>query len=121
MSDKSLSKKYLSKESLMQLIIHKNDSATCSKENEKNHASKVWSRFTTIFVHKILKNHVMCNYCMSLIVYKHSTGTGGMQKRIECCLNKSLSTDERDEKKLLHILIKQKTSQAMFLRKLKIN
>ena len=50
----------------------------------------------------------MCNYCTSLIVYKHSTGTGGMQKHIECCLNKSLSTDERDEKKITSYFNKTK-------------
>ena len=83
---------------------------------------KVWSHFSTIFVHKIKQNYVMCNYCTSLIAYKHSTGTDGMPKQIECCLNKSLSTRWTWwKKKWLHILVKQKASQTMFLHKLKIN
>ena len=77
MIDKDSSKKYLSKECSIHLIIHKNNSVTFSRENEKNHTSKVWSHFSTIFVHKIKQKYVMCNYCMSLIVYKHSTSTGG--------------------------------------------
>jgi hypothetical protein len=34
--------------------------------------------FSTIFVHNIKENYVLCDLCVSLIAYKHATGTGGM-------------------------------------------
>ena len=91
--------KTISKEYLKQLIFNKNVSVTFSKQNEKDHTSKVWLHFSTIFVHSIKQDYVMCNSCMSLIAYKHTTGTGGMQKHIDAC-SKNSSIDELSGNKI---------------------
>ncbi len=40
----------------------------------------------------------MCESCMLLFAYKHATGTGGVQKYIAFCSQKSSSDDELNEK-----------------------
>src|ERR1700722_18158535 len=91
--------KTLSKEYLKELISNKNVSVTFSKQNDKDHTSKVWLHFSTIFVHSIKQDYVMCNSCMSLIAYKHTTGAGGMQKHIDAC-SKNSSIGELSENKM---------------------
>src|SRR5277367_4525425 len=90
----------LSKENLLKLISIKDVSVTFSKENEKNHASKVWSNFSSIFVKNVKQDFVMCDSCMSLITYKSATGTGGMQKHIESCSEKPLLIKELNASKI---------------------
>ena len=51
--------KKLSKENLKQLISSKNVSITLWKENEKDHASKVWKNISTITVQNIKQDYVM--------------------------------------------------------------
>jgi hypothetical protein len=104
----------LSKENLKQLISAKDASVTFSKQNEKDHTSKVWSHFSTIFVNNIKQDYVLCESCMLLIAYKHATGTGGMQKHIGSCSQKSSSMDELNKKKLRHTSTQQKINSIMF-------
>ncbi len=81
---------------------------TFSKQSQKDHTSKVWSHFSTIFVNNLKQDYVLCELCMLLIAYKHATDTGGMQKHVAFCSQKSSSIDELNEKKLLHVSIQQK-------------
>ncbi|CAF4470838.1 unnamed protein product [Rotaria sp. Silwood2] len=43
------------------------------------------------------QDYVICDSCQSLISYKAQTGTGGMQKHIECCRKISNVRDEHNE------------------------
>ncbi|CAF1392444.1 unnamed protein product [Rotaria sordida] len=46
------------------------------------------------------QDYVICDSCKSLISYKAQTGTGGMQKHIECCRKISNVLDEHNESKI---------------------
>ncbi len=95
----------LSTENLKQLVSAENILVTYPKQNEKNHTSKVWPHLRRIFVYNIKEDYIFCESCKLLITYKHATGTGGMQKHIASCSQKSCSVDGLNEKKLHHILI----------------
>ncbi len=68
------------------------------KQSETNHASKLWSYLSRIFVYNIKEDYIFCESCMLLITYKHATSTGGMQKHIASCSRKSCSVDELNER-----------------------
>ena len=82
----SLAQKILSKEDLKQLISAKDASVIFSKQNDRT--SEIWSYFSTIFVNNIKQDYVLCQSCMLLIAYKHSTGTGGMRRHVVSCQRK---------------------------------
>ena len=78
MNTSSLAQKTLSKEDLKQLISTKNVSVIFPRQMQNYRTSEIWSYFSTIFVNNIKQDYVLCQSCMLLIAYKHSTGTGGM-------------------------------------------
>jgi hypothetical protein len=119
MSASDAAQKTLSKAILKQLISAKDISVTYSKQNEKDHTSKVWSHFNTIFVNNIKQDYVLCESCQFLIAYKHITGTGGMQKHITSCLQKSSSLDQLNEKKITSYFNSTKNKQNHVSRELK--
>jgi hypothetical protein len=108
--------KTLSKENLMKLISTKDISVTFLKQNDNDHTSKVWLYFSSIFVENVKQDYVMCDSCMSLIAYKSSTGTGGMQKHINSCPKKSSSVGNLMKIKLHHILIQLRINQIISVR-----
>ncbi len=59
-------KKLLSKENLKQLISAKDISVTFSKQNEKDHKSKVWSHFNTIFINNLKQDYLLYGSYMLL-------------------------------------------------------
>ena len=79
----------LSHENLKQSISVKDISVTFSKQNQKDHTSKILFHFSTIFVNNLKQDYVLCDSCMLRIAYKYATGTGGMQKHITFCSQKS--------------------------------
>jgi hypothetical protein len=111
MNTPDAAQKTLSKGNLKQLISAKDISVTFSKQNEKDHTSKVWSHFSTIFVNNIKQNYVLCESCALLIAYKHATGTGGMQKHIASCFQTSSSTDQLNGKKITSYFNSTKNKQ----------
>jgi hypothetical protein len=119
MNSQTLAMNKLSKENLLKLISIKDVSVTFSKENEKNHASKVWSNFNLVFVKNVKQDYVMCDLCMSLITYKSATGTGGMQKHIESCPKKPLLINESNSNKISLYFNSTKNKSNCVSRKLK--
>ncbi|CAF4114238.1 unnamed protein product [Rotaria sordida] len=55
------------------------------------------------------QDYVICDSCKSLISYKAQTGTGGMQKHIECCRQISNVLDEHNESKITKYFHSTKT------------
>ncbi|CAF3920088.1 unnamed protein product [Rotaria sordida] len=65
------------------------------------------------------QDYVICNSCKSLISYKAQTGTGGMQKYIECCRQISNVLDEHNESKITKYFHSTKTKSNYVPLKLK--
>ena len=111
--------KLLSKENLQQLISDKDSSVTSLKHNENDRSSKVWSFFSTICVNNIKQDFVICESCKSLIVYKYTTGTGGMQKHMISCTDKPSSTDESNGRRITSYFNSTKNKQKHVPQQLK--
>jgi hypothetical protein len=53
----------------------------------------------------------LCESCILLIAYKHATGTGGMQKYIVSCSEKTFATGELNGKKITSYFNSTKNKQ----------
>ena len=71
-----------------------------SKQKQNDRTSEIWSYFSTIFVNNIKQDYILCQSCMLLIAYKHSTGTGGMRRRVVSCKKKPSSINDLNETKI---------------------
>ena len=89
MNTSSLTQKTLKKEDLKQLISTKDASVLFSKQKQNDRTSEIWSYFSTIFVNNIKQDYILCQSCMLLIAYKHSTDTGGMRRGVVSCQKKA--------------------------------
>ncbi|CAF4987323.1 unnamed protein product, partial [Rotaria magnacalcarata] len=59
-------------------------------------SSNVWNCFSHIYVNDVKQEHVICNKCRDLLIYKHSSGTHSLSKHIRHCQNTATKVSESD-------------------------
>jgi hypothetical protein len=77
--------KLLTRTELERLLKKNDNSITLSKIQQTDRSSSFHSRFSVISVNNLIQNFVLCDICRSIIVYKSSTGTGGLKKHLASC------------------------------------
>ena len=85
---------------MLKLISNNDPSVTFQKPKQKDNTSKVWTYFSIVHFQKIKQDYVICDSCKSFISYKAATGTGGMQKHVECCRKISNSLGGQNDSKI---------------------
>lgn len=70
----------------LELVLKENDKSVKFKKFEStDRSSPFLSSFSMIIVNDIIQDFVLCDKCRSIIIYKTSTGTGGLKKHLTAC------------------------------------
>ena len=72
-------------------------------------SSNCWSSFKRVPVRNVPQDFAICNTCKTLITYKTSTGTGGVQKHADSCTKRIV---EKDQSTVDEFLIKNTSSSS---------
>ena len=92
-SNAQIKKKY-TKGEINKLIESDSTTVTLVSPTTNQRSSKCWSSFKLVFVGGVPQDFAMCNECKTLIVYKNSTGTGGLQKHLDSCMKRTVGRDQ---------------------------
>lgn len=86
-------KKY-DKQELLELVKCQSKRVILSTPVTNERTSKYWSFFKLVLVDQVQQDFAMCISCKTLIVYKTQTGTGGLKKHINACVERTAMKDQ---------------------------
>ena len=92
---KAETKKKHKREEITKLIASDSTNVTLVSPVIHERSSKCWSLFKLLSVASVLQDFAICNTCKTLITYKTSTGTGGLQKHADSCTKRIVEKDSQ--------------------------
>ena len=88
-------KKFYTKEEITKLIKSDSPSIILSSPTKTQRSSKSWSSYKLVSIDNVPQNFAMCVACKTLVTFKNSTGTGGLQKHIDSCTSQTTITNNQ--------------------------